>query len=149
MSVGCRKAFEESEPYLQSPIDDIESFYWVALWASVRNQTTVDPNTTTADEKRWQLGLRGNLTERTGVSHDMGKPETDPSSYNPVLKTMWNILGLWKDSLFKLTSEWREAVKDNSITTLHLDVFAYRGVLTFMEAIDKNYDEIRKRPGEE
>lgn len=40
MSVPSAEALKRGRPYLQSPVDDIESFYWVTLYSIVQNSTS-------------------------------------------------------------------------------------------------------------
>jgi len=39
MSVGAATALQNGKPYLQSPVDDIESFFWVLLYAIIQNSS--------------------------------------------------------------------------------------------------------------
>ena len=44
MSLAMRTAMDRGTPYMQSPTDDLQSFWWVTLWAAVNN-----PNSPTTD----------------------------------------------------------------------------------------------------
>ncbi len=95
MSTPARDAYETPEPtpYLQSPVDDMESFFWVALWASLRNKKVVLANLT-HEEKRWRRGMRGSTLERTGVASEIGERQfaTSRLRFNPILASMWTCL---------------------------------------------------------
>lgn len=154
MSASAREVYESPEPgpYLQSPVDDMESFYWVALWASLRNKTVSgDP---TKEERKWRKGLRGNTLERTGVSHEVGGSDYSGQlhKFNPILRLMWPVLATWRDSLSDLRRDWKshldnpaEWCPDTNI--FYFDLFAYKGVLAFMRALDKHIDAIRRNDG--
>lgn len=150
MSTSARDAVEKPtpSPYLQCPVDDMESFYWVALWVSLRNKTVGTP---TEEEQKWRKGLRGTTLERTGVSHEVGAPiaPADVQKFNPILRSLWPLLATWRDNLAALRAEWKNHLlsvgngpQDTSI--LHFDIFAYKGALTFLRELEAHNDAIRQ-----
>ena len=51
------------ESYIQSPSDDIQSFFWVFFWAIVQNNTTSDPDHQLCAD-RFKNGLRSAALHR-------------------------------------------------------------------------------------
>jgi len=154
MSTPARHAYEtpEPSPYLQSPVDDMESFFWVALWAALRNKN-VDLANLTPEEKRWRKGMRGSTLERSGVAGEIGERQfaISRNKFNPILASMWDMLGQWRKGLAEVRADWEEygmefnakASPDNLLHLLHFDVFAYKGVLAFLMALAKNKQGIQ------
>ncbi len=99
----AREAYEWPAPkqYLQSPVDDLESFYWVGLWVALRNKT-VDTAKLTDDEIKWRGLVRGTTMEWTGSASEIGessKLTIEPVLvFNPILQSMWDLLGEWRQS---------------------------------------------------
>ncbi len=71
MSTFARAALDHHKPFLQSPVDDLYSFYWVALWAALYN-VHLNIDSFTATEKSILKNLSGNTFERLGVSGQIG-----------------------------------------------------------------------------
>lgn len=91
MSHTARVAFDTPARYLQSPLDDLESFYWVALWAALRNKS-VDMEKLTSDEIRWRKAICGNTQERLSLTVEIGanRDAEDLQKFNPVLRGATN-----------------------------------------------------------
>lgn len=150
MSTSIREVLETptSKPYLQSPVDDMESFYWVALWAALRNNKV---HTQTEQEKKWRKGIRGNTLERTAIAYEVGLPAApgELKAYNPILRSMWPLLATWRHSLVALRAEWKEHLFhagdwSNDTNILYFDKLAYKGALTFLHAMKTHIADIRQ-----
>ncbi|KAJ7903406.1 hypothetical protein B0H14DRAFT_3679709 [Mycena olivaceomarginata] len=57
MSLGLHDAMVEDTEYLQSPLDDLESFFWLACWAVLFNDCKTNEKRSKVETK-WQQSLR-------------------------------------------------------------------------------------------
>ncbi len=71
MSTAARTAMDDHTVFLQSPVYDLYSFYWVALWAALHN-VHLDVDKLTEAEKKFRTGLSGTTLERSGASARIG-----------------------------------------------------------------------------
>ena len=140
MSLDLRHVLKTgNQGYVQSPIDDLQSFFWVALWAVLHS-----PKSTTEDEKRLcgylsqeysvrqmahvdlkMLFLRGQLEEKLG----------------PVFRAMVLALLEWYRHLETLQDAFISKfsrVSDPRRRCLLFDCFAYQGVARFVEVLSKH-----------
>ncbi len=112
----------------------------------------------THEEKRWRRGMRGSTLERTGVASEIGERQfaTSRLRFNPILASMWDVLGQWRKELGEVRADWNEhwealqkskKAPDNSMHVLHFDTFAYKGVLAFLKALSNNMGKIRDVKG--
>ncbi|KAJ7364142.1 hypothetical protein DFH08DRAFT_267247 [Mycena albidolilacea] len=101
MSIGLHRAMTDGTEYLQSPVDDIESFFWLACWAVLFNNHNEKRST---KEIQWQKYLRSadyksarSLSKLMLVT-DLARPSTikerrerSPilTEFHPLLKTCW------------------------------------------------------------
>ncbi len=107
----------------------------------------------TPEEKRWRKGMRGSTLERSGVAGEIGERQfaISRNKFNPILASMWDVLGQWRKELAEVRADWEEygmefnakASPDNLLHLLHFDVFAYKGVLAFLMALAKNKQGIQ------
>ena len=94
MSTEIRHALRRGEPYLQSPIDDLESFYHVFVWAILHNKHWQRLNDI---EKDCKDNLSGNVFARDGVQMELRKQ---------------NDTTLLKSDLRKLLDAWYSTQSD-------------------------------------
>ncbi|KAG6852183.1 hypothetical protein C0991_002308, partial [Blastosporella zonata] len=112
MSIEARLALECGRAYVQSPIDDMESFYWTAVWATLNNAKF--PSTTEREEE-WKRcfddsGASARIMVKYGintlVSFDL--PDRECS---PFLAVMAPMLQKWWELLWKTNIQWSLAWK--------------------------------------
>ncbi|KAJ7811354.1 hypothetical protein B0H14DRAFT_3479810 [Mycena olivaceomarginata] len=88
MSVRLRAAFSASEPYLQSPLDDLWAFFYTAVWATLfharRPRTDVLPISSQEMEWGLQLGSRS-AAEREGTIRAIVKVQDFQTQFPPML----------------------------------------------------------------
>ncbi|KAJ7726196.1 hypothetical protein B0H14DRAFT_2410483, partial [Mycena olivaceomarginata] len=95
MSVRLRAAFSASEPYLQSPLDDLWAFFYTAVWATLfharRPRTDVLP--ISSQEMEWGLQLRSrSAAEREGTIRAIVKVQDFQTQFPPMLRAMAPLL---------------------------------------------------------
>ncbi len=147
MSLPARTACDgegSPEPYLQSPLDDLESFFWVALWAALHNKSCTTP---TKEEKKWRDSMRRATLERNAVAHEMGNGRLAHKvpKFNPVLRYMWNIFPDWLKELDTLWGNWdslQTQDQDNETKVLQFDFYAYSGVKAFLDVLIRHRERI-------
>lgn len=130
--------------YLQSPLDDLESFYWVALWAvlfNVNNQKQRSPS-----ENYWQRALV-DPGHRYSVPRFPGYHPTDPE-LSPILQDWIPILRNWNRSIDAIQMSFLE-VPDSSEGTdgrfyfPEFHRFALRGVAEVLEILCKHCERLK------
>ncbi len=106
MSDDAREALEDGTPYLQPPVDDIYSFYWVALWATLRNTHF---QSRTERERAWLENINLSRTDRMAVAAEIGPGRLQRAlpTFSPLLQSMWFLLKDWRGALNIRTSDWR------------------------------------------
>ncbi|KAK7460903.1 hypothetical protein VKT23_008831 [Stygiomarasmius scandens] len=136
MSKDLREAMDERSTYLQSPVDDMHSLFWTALWCVLFN--TKDRGQT-SKEKKWRSLLQGTIVERDSAMNDILKWGTD-EEYSPMLRTMTTLFVQWHSLLDNLDRDWRPVWKsvdqgeaDEKLLVFH--DFAFRGILGFAKLI--------------
>ena len=146
MSNDLRHAIEENQPYLKSGIDDLESLYWVFLWAIIFN--IYIPSIT-----RWQNLLRGTVPARQFVSTENTGDYLEPSEHSALVYQFSPFLKLWSTKLRQLRSDWRRRTALQTIP-LHegkfwpsqCHEFAYRGVCDILEVVKQYRSELSQFP---
>jgi hypothetical protein len=147
MSDGLLKSARLNKSYLQSPIDDLWSFYYVAQWAAVYNDTMYsDPKSIPADLSELRDFIAGDQRARALGRQTVTGPTLDPCEYGQFLVNCSPFLREWELKLNQLTSDWR---RDNvaSITngdryTSHYPYFRRytdRGVLELVQLIQQHF----------
>lgn len=124
-----------SKPYVQSPVDDLESFFYITLWA-VFNNFRIDQND-------WQVDLNGNMKTRAYV---VLKVMEGDGSFPTIVREAQKFLHEWKFSLSALRSDTGEflndpADRDKIRMTWHQ--FAVRGVTELLRLVKKHRDALR------
>ncbi|KAK7460946.1 hypothetical protein VKT23_008874 [Stygiomarasmius scandens] len=136
MSKSLREAMEEGSTYLQSPVDDMHSLFWTALWCVLFN--TKDRGQT-SKEKKWGSQLQGTIHERDSAMNDILISGTD-EEYSPMLRIMTPLFVQWRNLLVDLGRLWASAWKsaeqgeaDDKLLVFH--DFAFRGILGLAKLI--------------
>lgn len=150
MSNTARRAYEDPspnrDPYLQTPVDDMESFLWVAIWVALYNKT-VEVAKLPLIERQWRRSISSDTTSREGVATEVGNPihRLRGEKFNKILKDMGEFLGEWYEEAKKVRYEWTKLSLEieHGIVTgdipliLHFDYFAYKAALAFLKPLVK------------
>ena len=140
MSFELLQAMRFGEPYLQSPVDDLWSFYYVAQWAAVFNNANL---VTPIPERLKQLRthLAGSLQERTTATNIITDNRLKPASYGQFLANSCSFLSQWAAKLKILTRDWQESQDDGGDHKLYESFCDYtnRGVLELVQLVQKEF----------
>jgi len=137
----CDRVSTEQD-YLRSPMDDLESCFWVALWSVLFNNG--HEGSLSDDE----LEIRENLANATKEAAGgqlrraaLGSHCSDiMKRFNPVLVAWWEKVrdrgSLWDEGVLKM------ALKDAGVEyyLLHSHLSALRGVVDILEVISGYWD---------
>jgi hypothetical protein len=101
-------------PYMQSPIADLWSFYYVAQWAAVFNKTNF-PAGTPVPIKLANLRrlIAGSESDRALGTRKVTGPLLDPTHCGEFLVECSSLLREWESELKKLTTDWTLAKVDS------------------------------------
>lgn len=108
MSNGLRNASNSGEPYLQSPLDDIESFFWVSVWAAAYNLK--HSHQLSRNELLWREELSGSVSERRGAA--MQLLEVEGSEGSPILVHFRRFIRALDQKLRNLRVKWEKTTRD-------------------------------------
>ncbi|THU82290.1 hypothetical protein K435DRAFT_691801, partial [Dendrothele bispora CBS 962.96] len=140
MNKPLRKAMEDKSQYLQSPVDDMHSLFWTALWCTLFNAKQAQQSPA---EKQWGAQLQGTVHERDSAMHDILQDGTE-EEHSPILRDMTPLLKDWQRNLLEpMNSEWKSAWRnvekgqaDEKLLVFHY--FAFQGILDFAQLIKKH-----------
>jgi hypothetical protein len=147
MSDSLLKSARLNKKYLQSPIDDLWSFYYVAQWAAVYNDTMFsDSKSIPADLSELRDFIAGDqraLGEKTVTG-----PTLKPSEYGQFLVNCSPILREWVSKLNQLTSDWEQEdvasiTNGDRYSTLYPCFCQYtdRGVLDLVQLVQQYFPD--------
>jgi hypothetical protein len=148
MSDGLLNAARLQKPYLQSPVDDLWSFYYVAQWAAVfNNMNFPDPTLVPADLADLRRLIAGSQDQRsTGLVRMVTGPDLDPTEFGQFLADSSSLLRDWQVKLTRLTTEWNSAkvdrLTDGSLFHSRYPYFrdfTNRGVLELLQLVQEYF----------
>ena len=151
MSTRLRKAWEHGEPHVPFPVDDLQSFWWTALWAAVYN-----PRCPSSDWKiqRWRAQLGSGRW--WDVRDDVWSVCTPRQVEAALVKAILPLLREWIGSLCQLSVDFEDAFEllgDSESEEAGLRRrrlfyrFAYRGVKEFAILLGKHRESIQAMSG--
>ncbi|CAA7263342.1 unnamed protein product [Cyclocybe aegerita] len=149
VSSKLAQSIERNSDYLQSPVDDLFSVYWVALWAILNNIPT---SRRSDDELWWRKKIAEGRRFRDDASVDICRlSPREWKSQSPIVQQWSPVLDSWFQSLDRLDKDWRRAadppddVKVENSRDFYLPLFHYfalRGVADFLEVIKSHYTQL-------
>ncbi|KAJ3964444.1 hypothetical protein EV361DRAFT_955942 [Lentinula raphanica] len=144
--------------YVHSPTDDMESFFWVGLWATLRNKN-FSRTFTTEQQFAASLTTEGRDSTAIKIRQDSSFIATrrPKRPYSALLRAMAPVLSEWYTTVNQLQSDYEveESEDDDEEghdTDPHLEEklmlrfhrFAYRGVLEFIKVFENHRETLRK-----
>ena len=100
MSRRIRRAIEDREIYLQSPIDDLESFYHVFVWAILHNKFSQKALTT--GERKFKEMLSGSSADRLLAQEDLLLMK----STSKIVSQLKGVMEAWSSVQAELRKKW-------------------------------------------
>ena len=100
MSRRIRSAIEDRVIYLQSPIDDLESFYHVFVWAILHNEHS--QMALSADEKTYRDDLSGVVNSRGNAQNNLRKK----LPVAPIVSQLHGIIRAWGRTQVELQEKY-------------------------------------------
>ena len=157
MSTNIRDALTDKKTYLQSPLDDLESFFHVFVWAILHNeasQTSLSPS-----EKGYRDKLSGPVDSRIAVQRRL----VERKSPSAIVSQLKGVIDMWLDSQTKLLKKWigieliydylveKESIGQGGITEQAFwkwawILIAFEGVQQILDIIYKHKEELVKYP---
>ncbi|KAJ8503339.1 hypothetical protein ONZ45_g10942 [Pleurotus djamor] len=140
MSKPLLDSIEFSEFYLQSPVDDLCSFYYVGQWAALFNQGAEDQNRTLSPRfLKLRNSVDGSAEARTSATADVGK-----SPLGGILKH--TLRSLLVDNWIEAKAPGQDLVgaEAHQFYMPLFFKFAYRGVKEYLEILKEGRDELMK-----
>ncbi|KAJ7889100.1 hypothetical protein B0H14DRAFT_3855828 [Mycena olivaceomarginata] len=149
MSVRLREAFSASEPYLQSPLDDLWAFFYTAVWATLfhtrRPSTEVLPMS--SQEITWRLHLRSrSADEREGTIKRIVQVKDFQKQFPPMLRAMAPVFKDWLSALDQMEDAWTDQQHKASTTggvgLPDFNHLAYSGVQDFIRIFTNHRERL-------
>jgi hypothetical protein len=153
MSKGLLKAATLHRPYLQSPVNDLWSFYYVAQWAAVFNKTKFSGTTNVpATLTDLRLLIAGSSSDRALGTREVTDPGLDRAEYGHFLADCSCVLREWEWTLRQLAADWKVAKVDELMRGIiykachpHFRSFTNRGVLELLQLVQKYFPDTLSR----
>ena len=112
MSNSLLDAAALDKRYLQSPVDDLLSFYYVTQWAAANNNRDFPDSATVSDElKLLRKRLASSFSDRELATSTMTKRPLDPELYGTFAAECQPILQEWDNHLMILMGDWECKLK--------------------------------------
>ena len=157
MSRRIRSAIEDRVIYLQSPIDDLESFYHVFVWAILHNELSQE--TLTPGERKFRDMLSGSSADRFLAQKDLlliKFPSRIVSQLKGVIKAWdnaqnglqekWLGIDLIYDHLAAIGSIGQGSITEQAFWKWAWDLIAFEGVQQILDIIYKHREELTAYP---
>ncbi|KAJ3515946.1 hypothetical protein NLJ89_g1437 [Agrocybe chaxingu] len=150
MSPRLLESIELNSEYLQSPVDDLFSVYWVALWAILNNTHTSGRSDA---EVRWRTKIAEGHLQRADASVKIcALPLPQWKQHSLILQQWSPVLDTWFQSLDRLQRDWQNTVDPSyaekpgispgEYYLPHFHYFALRGVADFLAMIQPHYTRL-------
>ncbi|KAJ7122880.1 hypothetical protein C8R44DRAFT_876076 [Mycena epipterygia] len=150
ISFSLQRAMETNCDYIHSPLDDLESFFWLAFWAVIFNKQN---KTRSVDEVHWQQFLkRGGYGAKAAAANLLRDPDVSDPNYSSISNEFIPLL----QSLYKiqddLRASWRaemrkaKTIPETQLTKFylyHFHLYALLGVRDILFVVAKNCDELK------
>lgn len=150
MSLSLQLAMEKN--YIHSPIDDLESFFWLAFWAVMFNKQS---KTRSEDEVDWQKALKsGGYNEKTGAAYLLKRTRPD-STYSPISTEFVPLLKSLDKSLDTLRTNWDEKMEQaeeipdaqrTNFYLYHFHLYSLLGVRDILTVVAKHWHDLSSEP---
>ena len=143
MSDDMLTAAEDFLDYLQSPLDDLYSFYYTMQWAAVLHDKEFADKDIPYGLKKLRQKLSATQMDRLFVTHQITAPSSiSPLEYGSVLTQCQPVLRAWYWKLQGIKEDWEKCQSKLSGQETNAEIyiplfsaFALRGVATLGELV--------------
>ncbi|KAJ7223091.1 hypothetical protein GGX14DRAFT_657162 [Mycena pura] len=151
MSVRSRRAFKDSKPYLQSPLDDLWAFFHSTVWATLfhAHRPSIDVLPMSRLEMDWQLHLGSPMIYmREGVIWDIIGANYFYGDFPPMLRAMAPFFKNWITALEQMEADWRlrqhnaRTAARGGIGIPDFNHLAYSGVLDYVHIFTNHRERL-------
>ena len=137
MSTALREALATGAEYIQSPVDDLHSFMWTALWATIFSPEALGDSAAEKNVRLWRAWLGKDGPGREAVLNKLAGSAL--IGHSPLVKAMSSLLRKWRRNLEDLTSlfegSWKVPGLDSQQKLLLYHRFALEGVADYAELL--------------
>jgi len=153
MSKGLVNAVLDREPHLHSPVDDLESFYYTAQWATAFNDGASGGRHNGTTIQQFREKIAGDRREQATATITRLHPIAAETDYGPFFARSLPLLAPWRLKSDALHYDWTKVLHDASLLGdkdkeeyLHLNflIFGYRGVGEYLELIREHRDLLQR-----
>ena len=147
MSRFLLRAAELKKRYMQTPVDDMMSFFHTAVWAAAYGKDRKK----SLCEDRLRNAIRDHYDHRDSTTSSVLVEGTlDSNDYSDTILTLIPFLSDWHKSLQDLARSAlviskRQEQPDAISSLLDCHIFAFQGVAALVKALDLHRDEIENR----
>ena len=143
MSDDILNAAENMDEYLQSPIDDLYSFYYTMQWAAAFHDQEFTSKDVPKKLKCLRENLLGTYKDRLYATIEITDPSPlSPLDYGSFLTQCEPVLGAWYLQLRVIKADWKKCQSklhgkdfDAKVYISLFWTFALRGVATLAEVV--------------
>ena len=124
--------------YLHSPADDLEAFFWVALWCVLFNEKNASQ--TVGETAIKELLLRNN---KAGAANRFNRIDLEPHSV--VTERFYIVISEWWEKMRDQVDNFGRAIrepsegKDTEFYLSHFHRYALQGVSDVLEVLEKHW----------
>ncbi|KAG7094150.1 hypothetical protein E1B28_007762 [Marasmius oreades] len=147
MSINLLKATLRGRGYLQSPVDDVHSFFWVTLWAVMFNSHN---ESSRSEDELWARGLWAERALHKTLMLPQLKTSLRTGKLSPIAGQLTPFLGQWFSRIEALQEDW-DTTRGTDFQdrkewfTTHFHLFAYRGIRESLELILQYREELEHK----
>ena len=143
MSDGLLTAATYSRDYLQSPIDDLFSFYHTLQWAAIFHNQEFVGKKVPFELQLLRRSLLGDQNSRSFATSKITDRSTlRPSDYGSVVTNCQPLLRAWNSELQDIRADWMECQyaleRQKTVAEIYVSLFttfAVRGVAALAELV--------------
>ena len=154
MSRRLVSTLRTANPYLHSPVDDLESFYYTAQWAVAFNDVAGGKRHDGIKIQRFREIIGGSERELANVMvRDDLRPIRSEAQYGPFFAQSLHLLAPWRFKLSELGSDWYD-VLDNAASRdgedkerflgLNFLIYGYRGVTEYLQLVHEHRASLQR-----
>ena len=147
MSGRLASTLRTANPYLHSPVDDLESFYYTAQWAAAFNDGASGRRHDGIGIQHFRELIVGNQKDRAAIMvRDELFPRSAGMTYGPFFAQSLYLLTPWREKLAILIRDWIQLTEttvghnEDKDEFLGLDflIYGYRGVAEYLELVHEH-----------